>query len=54
MSESEEILIKIPFDRIKDEPAPSFEQFSIFYREFGKLLTKEGREVPKCILKMGQ
>lgn len=38
------ILVRIPFDKSKGEPAPSFEQFGVFYREFGKLLTREERE----------
>ena len=44
MSESDKILIRIPFDRSKGDPAPSFEQFGVFYREFGKLRTKEERQ----------
>ena len=44
MSNSERILIKIPFDRSKGDSAPSFEQFGVFYKEFGKLLTKEERQ----------
>jgi hypothetical protein len=43
MSENK-ILVRIPFDKSKGEPAPSFEQFGVFYREFGKLLTREERE----------
>ena len=43
MSESK-ILVRIPFDKSKGEPAPSFEQFGVFYREFGRLFTKEERE----------
>jgi hypothetical protein len=38
----ETIVIEIPFK--KGEPAPSFEQFGIFYKEFGKLLPPEVRE----------
>ena len=43
MSENK-ILVRIPFDKSKGECAPSFEQFGVFYREFGKLLTREERE----------
>ncbi len=43
MGESK-ILVRIPFDKSKGEPAPSFEQFGVFYREFGRLFTKEKRE----------
>jgi hypothetical protein len=43
MSENK-ILVRIPFDKSKGEPAPSFEQFGVFYREFGRLFTKEERE----------
>lgn len=38
------ILVRIPFDKSNGEFAPSFEQFGVFYREFGKLLTREERE----------